>query len=325
MLPAAQPLSRLPAFADRLLNAAFRGGAWAGAFVVLAALAGCVAFVAWQAAPGFRQFGLAPLWGSVWDANRDVYGLWPAIAGSALSSLLALALAAVLGFGIAILLTQGFLPRGVATALGHTIDLMAGVPSVVYGLWGVLVLGPALKPIAGWLHQRLGGLPFFATEYEGLGMLPAALVLAAMVLPTVTAVARDALASVPGSLRDAALALGATRWETILRVLLPAAKSGLTGALVLGFGRALGETMALAMLIGNQHAASWSLLSPATTLAALVALKFPEASGLELSMLMYAAATLLALTMLVNAAGNAIVGGAARMERREERHARRRA
>ena len=311
--------ARRPGLVERLLNAGFRGAARSGAAATLLTLCGCFVYLFWHAAPGFREFGFAPLWTSDWDVNHDVYGLWPAIAGSLMSSMLALALASCFGLAIAILLTQDFLPRGVAAALGQLVDLLAGIPSVIYGLWGVVVLGPALKPLAGWLHEHCGWLPFFATEYQGLGMLPAALTLAAMALPTVAAIAREALTSVPTTLRDASLALGATRWETILRVTLPAAKTGLIGAAALGFGRALGETMALAMLIGNQQAATWSVLSPGTTLAALVALKFPEAGGLELSMLMYAAATLLALTMAVNAVGHAIVAGAARRIRKEER------
>src|SRR4030095_5362612 len=147
---------------------------------------------------------------------------------------------------------------------------------------------PAIRPIATWLHDYLGWIPFFGTSLSGPGLLPAALVLTIMILPTVSAISRDALSAVPPKLREAAFGMGATRWEAILQVILPTAATGIFGALVLGFGRALGETMALAMLVGNSNQLSLSLFSPANTLAALLALNFPEAGPREVQVLMYA-------------------------------------
>lgn len=169
------------------------------------------------------------------------------------------------------------------------------------------MLIPTIRPVANWLYASLGWVPFFGTSLSGPGMLPAALVLTIMMLPTVSAISRDALSALPPRLREAAFGMGATRWEVILRVLLPTAATGIFGALVLGFGRALGETMALAMLVGNSNQLSLSLFSPANTLAALLALNFPEATKPVEQVLMYAAVVLLAITLLVNICGAAIL------------------
>jgi phosphate transport system permease protein len=193
-----------------------------------------------------------------------------------------------------------------------TVELLAAIPSVVYGLWGIFVVVPAIRPGADWLYAHLGRIPFFGSSLSGPGLLPAALVLAIMILPTVAAVSQDALRQVPYRVKEAAYGMGATRWEAILKVMLPTASTGIFGALVLGFGRALGETMALAMLIGNSNQLSLSLFSPANTLAALLALNFPEAGPREVAVLMYAALVLLAITLLVNVAGGAIMAMAGR-------------
>ena len=185
--------------------------------------------------------------------------------------------------------------------------MLAAIPSVVYGLWGIFVVIPAIRPLADWLHQHFSWIPFFGTSLSGPGMLPAALVLTIMILPTVSAISRDALSSVPPRLKEAAFGLGATRWEAILRVILPTASTGIFGALMLGFGRALGETMALAMLVGNSNQLSLSLFSPANTLAALLALNFPEADKGQEQVLMYAAVILLTITLLVNICGAAVL------------------
>jgi phosphate transport system permease protein len=189
----------------------------------------------------------------------------------------------------------------------NIVELLAAIPSVVYGLWGIFVLIPAIRPIADWLHASLTWLPLFSTSLSGPGMLPAALVLTIMILPTVSAISRDALCAVPPRMKEAAFGMGATRWEVILRVLLPTASTGIFGALMLGFGRALGETMALAMLVGNSNQLSLSLFSPANTLAALLALNFPEANKAQEGVLMYAAVILLAMTLLVNICGAALL------------------
>jgi phosphate transport system permease protein len=191
--------------------------------------------------------------------------------------------------------------------LKNLVELLAAIPSVVYGLWGLFVVIPMIRPMCNWLHLKLGWIPLFATDLSGPGVLPAVLVLAIMILPTITAISRDALVSVPPKLRMAAYGLGATQWETILAVLLPTASRGIFGGVVLAFGRALGETMALAMLVGNANQISVSLFSPANTLAALLANSFPEAGPKEVGILMYAALVLLGITLIVNIIGSLIL------------------
>jgi phosphate transport system permease protein len=190
----------------------------------------------------------------------------------------------------------------------NIIELLAAIPSVVYGLWGIFVVIPALRAAVRVaarepeLHSRSS-----ARKLSGPGVLPASLVLSIMILPTVAAVAREAIAAVPNRLSHAALGLGATRWEAILAVVLPTASTGIFGALVLGFGRALGETMALAMLMGNTNDFGLSLFSPGNTLASLLANQFPEAGNIEIGALMYAAIVLLLITLAVNIVGSLIM------------------
>ena len=260
-----------------------------------------------QAAPAIQKYGLHFLTSTTWDVNKGQFGVLPEIWGTLYSSLLALILGGFFGVAIAIFLTQDFLPPKLELVFKNIVELLAAIPSVVYGLWGLFVLIPAIRPIATWLHDYLGWIPFFRTSLSGPGLLPAALVLTIMILPTVSAISRDALSSVSPRIREAAFGMGATRWEVILRVLLPTASTGIFGALVLGFGRALGETMALAMLVGNSNQLSISLFSPANTLAALLALNFPEANKTQEGVLMYAAIVLMAITLLVNICGAAVL------------------
>src|SRR4029077_2524236 len=180
-------------------------------------------------------------------------------------------------------------PDHLERLLRNLIELLAAIPSVVYGLWGLFVFIPLIRPACNWLHLKLGWIPFFGTDLSGPGVLPAVIVLAIMILPTITAISRDALVSVPPKLRMAAYGLGATRWETVLAVILPTASRGIVGGVLLALGRALGETMALAMLVGNSNRISVSLFSPANTLAALLANNFPEAGPKQVGVLMYAA------------------------------------
>jgi phosphate transport system permease protein len=204
-------------------------------------------------------------------------------------------------------LSQGFVPRRVELVMKNVIELLAAIPSVVYGLWGIFVLVPAVRGPAGWLNEHFESIPFFSTRLSGPGILPASLVLSIMILPTVTAISREAMAAVPKRLAAAAYGLGATRWEVIFKVTLPTAVGGIFGALVLGFGRALGETMALAMLVGNANVFGLSLFSPGNTLAALLANHFPEAGTVEVGALMYAAVVLMLITLTVNALGSWIM------------------
>ncbi len=300
-------ISAPPSSFDYLVDRGFRGLAVAGAVSILVLLALILWEIGGKAIPGMREHGVAFLTGSAWDVKAGQFGILPAIWGTLYSSLLALLIGGVFGVAMAIFLTQDFLHPKLAQVFRTIVELLAAIPSVVYGLWGIFVVIPAIRPLAEWLHASLGGIPFFSTSLAGPGMLPAALVLAIMVLPTVAAVSQDALRQVPYKVKEAAYGLGTTRWEAILRVLLPAARNGIFGALVLGFGRALGETMALAMLVGNANQISLSLFSPANTLAALLALNFPEAGPKEIPVLMYAALVLLAITLIVNVIGSAIM------------------
>ena len=259
------------------------------------------------ALPAIRAFGLGFLFDSTWDPVRNIYGALPHIYGTIMSSLLALSFAVPLGVGVAIFLTENFLNQKILQPIAFTIELLAAVPSVVYGLWGLFVFLPAIKPLLQGLHSTLGWIPFFATEPGGRQLFGASLVLAIMILPTIIAISRDTLTSLPPKLRQGAYGLGATRWETIMRVLLPAALSGIVGSVMLALGRALGETMALAMLVGNANQVNISWLAPASTLSSLIANQFGEASGLQKSSLFYEALILMVLTLLVNVLAQALI------------------
>jgi phosphate transport system permease protein len=187
------------------------------------------------------------------------------------------------------------------------VELLAAIPSVIYGLWGIAVVIPIVQQIGGPIASSLGFLPLFQGPSSGNSMLTASLVLALMVLPTITAISRTALVAVPSQLREGSYAIGATRWETIFGVLLPTAAPGVVAATILAFGRAMGETMAVAMLIGNSPRLTWSLLSPAGTLASLIANKFGEAEDLQVSSLLYAAFALMLLTLIVNLIGELVL------------------
>ncbi|MBD1861589.1 MULTISPECIES: phosphate ABC transporter permease subunit PstC [Trichocoleus] len=260
--------------------------------------------IAWQVAnqswPAIQQFGLGFLTSSAWNPVEDQYGAWPSIYGTLVSSFIALLLSLPIGVGVALFLSEDFLPPRIQQPLVFLIELLAAIPSVVYGLWGIFVLIPLVGKLALWLHQHLGWVPFFSTPPRGPGMYIAGVILAIMTLPIIAAISRDALVAVPSELRQASYGLGATRWETIFKVMLPSAFSGIVGATMLGLGRALGETMAVTMVIGNANTVSPSIFSPATTIASLLANQFAEASGLQISSLMYTALILFALTLVVN-------------------------
>jgi phosphate transport system permease protein len=299
----ASSVSGPPSAADYAGDSIFRTIAFSCAVLIIV----LVAYILWeiggQALPAFDKHGLGFITGTTWDVSREQFGVLPEIWGTLYSSLLALALGGVFGIAIGIFLTQDFINIRVAAVFRTIVELLAAIPSVVYGLWGIYVLIPLLRPAAHWLHEHLGVVPLFGSELSGPGMAPAALVLAIMILPTVAAISVDAFRRIPYKVKEAAYGMGTTRWEAILKVMLPTASSGILAALVLGFGRAMGETMALAMLIGNSNQISLSLFAPANTLASLLASSFPEAGGVEVEALMYAAMVLLAITFVVNVVG----------------------
>ena len=264
--------------------------------------------VAWEIGvagwPAFREFGLGFLTSSTWDPVRGVFGAAPAIYGTIVSSIVALIIATPLALGVAIFLSE-FAPPWLRQPVAFLVDLLAAIPSVVYGLWGIFVLLPLLREhVMPFLRDtlHLGSTPLFSGPAYGPSMLAAGIILAIMVLPYISSVSREVLLAVPRSQREAALALGATRWEAIRGAVLPYARSGIVGGIILGLGRALGETMAVTMLIGNTHNISSSLLAPGYTMASLIANEFAEATGdLHLSALMAVGFALFTLTLIVNA------------------------
>ena len=268
--------------------------------VLLAFITFEVVAAAW---PALRQFGFAFLTSSEWDPVRERFGAAPMIFGTVVSSLLALILAAPLALGVAIFLSE-FCPRWLRQPLSFFVDLLAAIPSVVYGLWGIFFLLPILRgTVMPFLATTLGlgRTPFFSGPAYGYSMLAAAIILAIMILPYISAVSREVLLAVPRSQREAALAMGATKWEMIRDAVIPYARSGILGGVILGLGRALGETMAVTMLIGNRHEISTSLFAPGYTLASVIANEFAEATNeLHTSALMACGAVLLVVTLVVN-------------------------
>jgi phosphate transport system permease protein len=255
-----------------------------------------------------ERYGLGFITSSTWDPVAEEFGAWPLILGTLLSSAIALVIAVPLSLGVAIFLTD-FAPLWLRQPIAFVIELLAAIPSVVYGLWGIFVLIPFLKDsIFPALRDTLGFLPFFQGAIYGQSMLAAGIILAIMVMPYIMSVSREVLAQVPGSQREAALALGATRWEAAWTAVVPYARSGIVGAIILGLGRALGETMAVTMLIGNRHEISTSLFAPGYTMAAAIANEFTEAvKDIHLSALAYVAFALFGVTILVNAAARLLI------------------
>lgn len=285
----------------------FRAACFLASTLTVALLVFILGEILYKAWPAITKFGLGFLSGVQWSPNREVFGVLPVLIGTAASSLLALLFALPLGLAIALFLSESFLPQPVRQFIRFMVELLAAIPSVVYGLWGIFVVVPLVQQYGAVLADKLGFLPLFAGPAYGNSLLTASLVLALMVLPTITAISRSSLVAVPHTLREGAYALGATRWEAIFGVILPTAAPGVVAATILALGRAMGETMAVAMLIGNSSRLSWSLFAPSGTLASLLANQFGEAAGMQVAALMYAALVLVALTLAVNFAGEAVL------------------
>jgi phosphate transport system permease protein len=266
----------------------------------------------WSAWPAIRAFGARFLFSSTWDPVAGIYGAGQMIFGTLYSSLIALVLAVPLAIGVSIFLTE-FAPVWLRRPVGTLVELLAAIPSVVYGLWGIFVLIPLLRTyVLPPLQAVLGWTPLFSGTFFGNSMLAAGILLAVMILPYISSVSREVLAAVPPSQREAALALGATRWEAVWSAVLPYARSGLIGAVVLGLGRALGETMAVVMVIGNRHDLSLSLVEPGYTMAAVIANEFNEATGLQRAALFEIGLGLFGVTVAVNALARLLVWRVAR-------------
>ena len=266
-----------------------------------------VAIAGW---PALREFGFGFLTSSDWDPVNHVFGAGPAIFGTIVTSILALVIATPLAIGVAVFLSE-YAPPKIRQPIAFLVDLLAAIPSVVYGLWGIFFLIPLLRQhVIPFMRDtlNLGVIPLFSGPSYGNSVFAAGLILAIMVLPYISSVSREVLLAVPRSQREAAMALGATRWETVQKAVLPFARSGIIGGIILGLGRALGETMAVTMLIGNRHDISASLFAPGYTMASLIANEFSEASDdLHLAALMAVGFVLLVLTLIVNAVARWLV------------------
>jgi phosphate transport system permease protein len=280
------------------------------ACVVLALLVAIAAELIVKAMPSIRHFGFAFLLSTDWDPAADRYGALPFIYGTGVSSAIALIIAVPLSLGVALCLSE-MAPQWLSRQLGFLVELLAAIPSVVYGLWAIFVLGPWLRDwVEPVLSDYFGFIPLFTGPRVSVGMLTAGVVLAIMVLPYIAAVCTDVFRAVPRSQREAALALGATKWETVRMAVLPYGTSGIIGAIMLGLGRALGETIAVAMVIGNRPVIVASLFAPSSTLASVIANEFVEAmTELNAAALIELGLVLLALGLILNIVARALVLG----------------
>jgi phosphate transport system permease protein len=291
---------RVGAGADPRFGLVTAGAAW----LVLILLGAAAASMAWGGRLAFETFGWKFIASSDWDAVAGNFGALVPIYGTIVTSLLALLVAVPVSIGIALFLTD-VAPRWLRAPVGIAIELLAAIPSIIYGMWGLFVFAPFMAAhVEPWLNDRLGPLPFVGALFSGppigIGLLTAGLVLGIMIIPFISAVARDVFSAVPTSLKEAAVALGSTRWEILSRVTLPYTRSAIIGAIFLGLGRALGETMAVTFVLGNAHDLSASLLMPSNSIAAAIANEFAEADGeLYRSSLIALAFLLFVVTFLV--------------------------
>ncbi len=291
----------------------FRLLAGAMAASVLLIMGGMVAAMVRAGLPAIRAFGLGFFVGSTWDPVQGVFGALPFVYGTVVSSVFALLLAVPLALGVAIFLAE-LAPAWIRDPVSFLVELLAAIPSVIYGLWGLFVLAPWLRTtVEPRLVQTLGFLPLFQGPPLGIGMMAAGIILAIMVLPLIVAVGTEVLRAVPLGQREAAIALGATRWETTRIAVLPYGRAGLVGAVMLALARALGETMAVTMVIGNRPEISLSLLAPSYTISAVIANEFAEATTpIYISALLYMGLVLLLVTVVVNILARLLVARVAR-------------
>jgi phosphate transport system permease protein len=288
----------------------FAGATKVAGLLILVALAGVAVFLTVEGVPAFT----APS-DALFGASSFLAFVWPLLFGTLLAATLALVIATPLSLGVALVISH-YAPRRLAKSVGYLVDLLAAVPSVVYGLWGIGFLGKHLTPAYDWLAAHLGFIPFFAGPASATGktILTAGIVLAIMAIPIITAITREVFLQTPKLNEEAALALGATRWEMIQLAVFPYAKSGIVSAVMLGLGRALGETMAVAMVLSATGIVTFNLIGSdnPSTIAANIALQFPESTGLRVNALIASGLVLFVITFVVNFAARAIV---ARSER----------
>jgi phosphate transport system permease protein len=289
------------------------------ALSVLLVLVGIIISLLIGAIPAFKEFGPAFITSIEWDPVNDKYGALIAISGTLLTSLIALLIAFPISFGIALFLTE-ICPPWLKRPLGTAVELLAGVPSIIYGMWGLFVFAPLLADyIQPFLAQTLGQLPvlgqLFRGPMMGIGILAAGIILAIMIIPFIASVMRDVFEVVPAVLKESAYALGCTKWEVVRKVVLPYTKIGVVGGVMLGLGRALGETMAITFVIGNAHTLSWSLFAAGNSIASTLANEFAEAdSVLHVSSLFALGLILFAITFIVLSAAKLMLLGLSRKE-----------
>ncbi len=292
---------------QRFRESLFRGATLAAALLVLILLGGVALSLIKGSWPAFAHFKLAFLTREIWNPVTDQYGALAPVYGTLVTSLLAMVIAIPISFGIAIFLTE-LAPVWLKRPVGVAVELLAAVPSIIFGIWGLFVLAPVLqRHVQPWLIEWLGPLPVVGKLFQGppfgIGVLTASIVLAIMVLPFISAVMRDVFETVPDVLKESGYGLGATTWEVIWKIVVPYSRTGIVGGIMLGLGRALGETMAVTFVIGNAHRISPSLLAPGTTISAAIANEFTEAVGdLYTSSLVALGALLFLITFTVIAA-----------------------
>ena len=289
----------------RIGDRVFAGCARGAGLLILVVLAGVAAFLVWKSAPAIGASAA-----ELQDGQSLTASIGPLVFGTLLAAVLALLFATPLGVAIA-LFVNFYAPRRLAQWLGYLVDLLAAIPSIVYGFWGIVALAPALVPLYDWLARHLGFIPLFAGPASATGrtMLTAGVVLAVMILPIITAISREVFRQAPALHREAALALGATRWEMIRLAVLPYGRSGVIGGAMLGLGRALGETLAVALVLSISGGVSFNLISNTNpgTIAANIALQFPESTGVGVNELILSGLVLFVLTLLVNTLARWIV------------------
>lgn len=297
----------------RLADRLFRGSSRFAAFVLVFLLIAIGVLLLANSRLTWETFGLSFITGLTWDPVASVYGALPFIVGTVLASLIAIVIAAPIGIMTSLYLSE-LAPRRTATPLTFMIELLAAIPSVVIGLWGVFMLAPFLRgTVETWIVSVFGWIPFLGGPTYGIGLFTAGVILAIMILPTIVTISREVIQAVPGSQREAMFALGATRWEVIRHAVVPFARSGIIGAVILGMGRALGETMAVTMVIGNKDAIPITLFDQTQTIASKIATSFNEAQiGIQTSSLIALGLILLAMTIIMNIVARLLVWRVAR-------------
>lgn len=285
---------------EKVVDVSFKYLAVTLASMVAVVLFAILIVVFWGSLESMGRYGWKFLVTSNWNPVDDEYGAFTAIYGTIVTSLLSLLIAVPLGVGTAVFITENIIPLRIRNVIGVMVELLAAIPSVVLGLWAIFVMEPFIRPFLEFLYATFNWLPIFSSPPIGPGTAPAVLILVVMILPIITSISRDSLNQVPVKLRQAAYGVGTTRWGAVLNVLLPAAISGIVGGVMLALGRAMGETMAVTMIIGNSNNFSASLLAPGNTIAAMLANQFGEADGSQVSSLMYAAFILMILSLAVN-------------------------